>query len=108
MSDVTFGMGSEYRFDMMACPTCGYLVDATSFVGEDGTDDHVPPMDGNVSICLACASISIFTDGVTRLRLPTVEERGEIVREPAVQVAAQAIIELRDRRPGWPRGGHER
>lgn len=108
MTGGALGLGSEYRLDMMACPACGYSVDATAFVGEDGKDDHVPPMDGNVSVCIACASFSVFADGATRLRLPTVEERGEISREPAAQVAAQSIIELRDRRPSWPRGGHER
>lgn len=102
----TFRLGSEHLLrGFPVCPACGYQVDASSTVAGHGIEDgQRAPADGNMSICIACAGVSIFTDDATRLRLPTADERGKIARSPAVQAVAQSIIELRDRDGQWPKG----
>jgi hypothetical protein len=88
----------DFNLPGLVCPVCGYRVDGSQAL----TADH-PPSDGDAAVCLACASLGIYTFGVTALRLPTPEERASIIRQDDVQKAVAAIIELRDRDPRWPR-----
>jgi len=48
------------------CPVCGYRVDAAS------TWQQASPSPGDLSVCIACASISRFDD---RLRLRAMTQR---------------------------------
>ncbi len=98
--------GAVHRHGLMACPACGYQVDASNVLVGVGSDDSVDRglADGQGSICLACAAISVYVNGASALRPPTVEERGEFARDARVQVAVQALIEARDRAGSWPKG----
>ena len=97
--------GKTHKHAYLACPVCGYRVDAASpMTGQGG------PKDGDAGLCLACASVNIYViaAGATALRLPTPEERTDLARDPDVQTAVQRLISVRDRsrRAGrsWPKG----
>ena len=94
--------GRTHKHAPLSCPVCGYRVDAAAPM--TGTR---APKDGDAALCLACASVNIYVvaAGATALRVPTLEERAEFARDPAVQEATQRLIEVRDRaRASWPRG----
>ncbi len=74
------------------CPQCGSKNDA-NLCATDGVTEHVHPASGDVSICLYCSALMIYTeDG---LRDPTDEEFSKLRRDPDVQVAIGAIATLR-------------
>ena len=94
--------GTTHAHAWLSCPVCGYRVDAARPL-----TGRAAPADGDAALCLACASVNIYVvaAGATALRLPTLEERTEFARDPAVQDATQHLIEVRDRRRAtWPRG----
>jgi hypothetical protein len=98
-------MGSTQRHGWLTCPACGYRVDASSFVGEEADDDHVPPVDGDLSVCMACASVNVYAFGATCLRSPTADERAAFSAELEVNAAVQSVIEAKDRYSRtWPKG----
>lgn len=104
MSGAAFGLAPEHRHQPIECPTCGYRFDAASRLTDDPGAQAEAPDDGSVSICLACGSLGIFADGVTRLRLPTADERAELMASVEIQAVVQAVTEARDRQRDWPRG----
>ena len=85
------------------CPACGYRMDASAPVANTPADAQ--PSDGDSTICIACASIGIYAFGTAALRLPTVEERGELMAEPDVRAAVDRVVEARlNWGKGWPKG----
>ena len=59
---------------MRTCPQCGYRVDSESRVYGEGRDTGYKA--GDVSICLYCSAVNIFTaDGL--LRVPDAAELDE-------------------------------
>jgi hypothetical protein len=106
MSDrgAAFGLQGHQRLE---CPMCGFIIEAVSKLSEDGDLDTEPeaPADGSVAVCLACACVAFFADGASRLRLPTADERAELMISLEIQAAVQAITQAREESPGdWPRG----
>lgn len=57
------------------CPKCGYLMEATTPL-----DGGALPKDGDVSICLNCGAILIFTAEL-KMRAATDQEVAEIMRD---------------------------
>lgn len=70
-----------------ACSTCGYPIDATSSLEGDRA-----PVDGDLSICLACGDVGIFVVGAfgTTIREATPAEKDE-ARGSAVVRQVQAV-----------------
>ena len=60
------------------CWLCGYKMNRTSEAFGDRT-----PKAGDVSICLSCGAIQVFTEDL-RLRVPTDEEREKFMRDPRI------------------------
>ena len=56
------------RFSPASCPSCGKKLDAATHPTED-----VAPLPGDVTICLCCQDILIFTEDLG-LRRPTDQE----------------------------------
>ncbi len=72
----------------MTCPTCNSPLNGST---DDG--DTRPPRDGDLSLCIHCATLCAFTDQVTRLRLATPQELAEAEQHPGfVQTRFNIII----------------
>jgi hypothetical protein len=68
------------------CPHCGGRAEfSASTSGED-----VLPVAGDPSICLGCASISVF-DKEMKLRAPTKEEFDHFISFPHIQEAIMSV-----------------
>ena len=78
----------DFRHDVIICPRCGKEMDASLAI----TNDHRPDP-GDVSICLYCAGVSLYDDGL-RLRLPTAAESLELRADPRIQKAIWAVKEV--------------
>lgn len=72
------------------CRKCGRRNDCAS--GTDGAR----PTPGDVSICIQCGEVSLFTDAFD-LREPTPEEADEIARDPVVTRFRMAIASAHGR-----------
>jgi hypothetical protein len=73
------------------CPWCGHRFDAAMSANPDRPD--AAPKPGDVSVCISCAQVLVFTDDLTlRASMP-----GEIELTPALRRAQQAVRML-DRR----------
>jgi hypothetical protein len=66
------------------CPECGVV--NSGALGVDGTR----PKKGDVSICMYCRHISIFTEDLG-LREPTIDEMLAMGREPKIQAALSVL-----------------
>jgi hypothetical protein len=79
------------------CPNCGVKNDAVR--GEHGEKG---PTEGDISICLYCTALAVFTDTKGHVRLPTPEEQVILDSDPTIQrmlKAARAItVELNHER----------
>ncbi len=75
----------ETRTPPNTCHTCGKVLDAATDTGDAPT-----PRPGDVSICIGCGELMIFTKGL-RLRMPTVKEKRDCLQNPKV-MAAQLFI----------------
>jgi hypothetical protein len=96
--------GADYEFRRsVPCPICGYVLDESTFLGPERAE-RAAPVDGDVSVCLACASASFYTAGASSLRPPTADERAELARDPFFQRAIEALIDARERSASWPKG----
>lgn len=51
----------------LKCSNCGAELDGAEML----EDDEAHPGDGDISVCLYCASVAVYEDKVTRLRLIT-------------------------------------
>jgi hypothetical protein len=73
------------------CPHCGMLVDGATPV--DDTHGHPQPED--ISICLYCSGLSVYTQN--GLRLPTDEEWKSAMAKSDVQRAVAALSYMRSK-----------
>lgn len=88
------------------CPTCGYVMDAHSAVG----DEDAVPSAGDRSVCLACGALAIYETvlGTLRLRLPSHDETEESLGDPTLVFAMFAHRQARaENLDEWPRGPKE-
>ena len=65
------------------CPYCGYELDGAT----SPRDQSMMPSPGDVSICIECGGICLFTADL-RLRKPTLEEDSTIRAELGATLAA--------------------
>lgn len=77
------------RRSKFTCPSCGAKVDGHSAIGHGEVD----PDPGDVSICLYCSGLSIYTP--YGLRVTTDEEWRSIMAQDDVQKALAAIAAVR-------------
>lgn len=74
-----------------ACPYCGYEFDAaTSLSG----NKNATPAPGDITICIACASIMMFED-YPDVRKLTEEEYECAMDEPRLKRAVEIVREMR-------------
>jgi len=57
------------------CPHCGYMVDSQMGVAMKGTP-HRKAGPGDVSICIECAGLAIFTETMGQRKMTYLEELG--------------------------------
>lgn len=73
-----------------ACRRCGYRMDQnTEAYGDDSR-----PSPGDVSMCLRCGALSVFTEAIT-LRAPTGEENESLQRDSRItelQIMRAAVM----------------
>lgn len=77
-------MSTETRIPVQQCWKCGYKFDSMTCA----TSDH-KPKEGNVSMCIACGALAIYTKEM-QLRKPTDEENAQVSNVP-VLVTAQIL-----------------
>lgn len=70
------------------CRTCGSKVDDFTPVG----DDDAVPEAGNVSVCLYCGTLSIYTGEGLNLRMPTPEEMAEMAEDEDLQRTVKQVM----------------
>lgn len=63
-------MGDSVRHGAAPCPKCGHVLNAAAAVGEVGA---VSPEPGDASVCIKCAAVLVYAEGLA-LRLMTDEE----------------------------------
>jgi len=76
---------SEHRVREQRCPSCATPLDGATSVGHG----HRPNA-GDVTVCIYCGAILIFT-ARGGLRPPTPDERAELAADPTVQRAVKAV-----------------
>lgn len=74
------------------CVACGHSVEAATMLGSGGD----LPNDGDVSVCLYCGHVAIFTGQGVEIREPTDEEREYIESNAEVQAAVALVAVARD------------
>jgi hypothetical protein len=70
------------RTRLSHCPHCGRPLDAHG--DTPGERDDKAPRPGDVSVCMKCGGVMIFTEGLG-LRIATPEEMRVIDRDPKIQ-----------------------
>lgn len=98
------------------CPWCGYVIDvASQVIATDGLSmqevelDNMRPHDGAWSVCMACATPSVFMLDAFGVRMtqPDEEQWDEMRRDPNLVTTVFGIVEARARlsktKTGWPR-----
>lgn len=80
-----FNDGLSVELDKCNCPWCGQLHDAAT---HSGSTVEVPEP-GNLSLCVHCGGVAVFT-GDLKLRRPTKAEQREIDNSPTVKRAVAA------------------
>ena len=77
------------------CPVCGHKLDASTRVEADGHK----PKPGSISVCIECAAVLTFDEGM-HLRLMTAEEVRTLPDETFREVARYqaAVIKQRETR----------
>jgi hypothetical protein len=73
-----------------ACPFCGHTLDAVT-AGPESPD--ATPEPGDYSVCIKCASLMVFGDGL-KVRAPTEAEQDEAMSLPDTVSLLQAIRRL--------------
>jgi hypothetical protein len=81
-------LGAGRRVPKSVCPICFTALDAASGVGGD-----LVPSEGDVTVCLECGNIAVFTVDL-RLRVPTEEEFSQLKHDRrilAMQIAVRRL-----------------
>lgn len=73
-----------HKIDEFQCRTCGKALDAS--MGVDGKNEPSP---GDFSVCLYCATVSVFTE--TGVRRPTRDEDRAMRDSPLLKSIVDAI-----------------
>lgn len=74
---------SSHRVGWIMCPYCTVLHDAAT-----GLKDQPHPADGDCNVCGKCFQVSIYDSSAPNgLRLPTIEEREEVMADSEVRRA---------------------
>ncbi len=84
-------LGPVLRHAETLCLVCGHKLDAVArpdIKGNPGSGSDEMPRPGDVTMCMNCGSLMVFTDD--GLRYPSVEEEASILKEPH-------IVEIRRR-----------
>ena len=71
------------------CPVCRHRFDRASTILR-----HAAPREGDITICIGCASILVFTQGL-QVRVPRADERPDIEALPVVRKARADILAMR-------------
>lgn len=71
----------EHATPNVKCPCCGKPNDRSS---PNDPADGAPPKTGDVTMCIGCGSLALYTEDGS-LRLPTMVEMAELVAMPNVQ-----------------------
>lgn len=74
------------------CPFCGYEADRVSAIGGEGW--RLPKV-GDVSLCVSCGGLGIWT--AFGLRVPNPLEAGELTMDRNIQTALAAWREVKGR-----------
>ncbi len=64
---------SERLSAVLYCPECGSKNDGATSTTQDGETTYVP-QDGDIGVCMYCATIITFIDNVTRLKKVSSDE----------------------------------
>ncbi len=86
---------TTHKLPATKCPACGRTNNRSSAV--EGVDP-TPPEPGDVSICIGCGSIGIYTADLG-MRAPTMVEVSELMRMPQVVRAVRAWHQAFDGMP---------
>jgi hypothetical protein len=96
-----FDTGTTTRMPPQACPRCGKMLDAN-----DGEKGHVP-QPGALTVCVACAAVSVFSDEM-RLLAVTPDEFEALPTETQDEIASiQALLMLARTRGATAKHGGE-
>jgi hypothetical protein len=85
------------------CPWCGHLFDRTS-----NTEGDQEPSEGDFTVCISCAKISVFNADRT-VRKPTTAERAQMLKLPwlmQVQLGIIHVVGDKLQKQDKKRGGH--
>lgn len=74
-----------FEYPETSCPMCHHVLDAVAIDPRAPRDRSQP---GDFTICFYCAAILVFREG-SRIDLPTVQEKGEIEKNPVLYVTLQ-------------------
>lgn len=74
------------KLERLTCPHCGAQHDQAASVGA-----RARPKPGDVSICVKCAGVAIFTTDGAGARKATKEERAEIEADPRVRASLDVL-----------------
>lgn len=78
----------------MSIPTvCPYCKKSNPLASGVGPSEGARARPGDISICIECAGVAIFTENGARL--PDVNERAELDADPNVRRAVDGITRLR-------------
>lgn len=86
------------------CPVCGYQATVASegaYGVTVGNEIQRAPLAGDVSICLECAAVNIYTDSAGNLRRPTAEELITIANDERIRSAVNKVVQARRRKLGF-------
>lgn len=72
------------------CPNC----EAVNDISTNADELDMPPIDGALSICAYCGTLSIFYDNTTKLRIPTEQEMKEIEEDESWDLVQKAQLTI--------------
>lgn len=88
--------------DACGCTSCGERLTGAAATQQE------PPKQDDVSLCVYCGAINIFTGKGLELRAPTQEEKLTAEGDPDVMLARILIEQIQDRLPMRPKEGQNR
>lgn len=79
---------NEERMPETTCPVCGKILDGASTMSSGGR-----PKGGDISVCIYCARVLVFTDTL-ELRKPTPAEYTTFMQMPEVRRTVSAVKQV--------------